>query len=72
MYRVPGVLVLGIRSGCLVVYLSQERPNIQGVHAFMMQQGVPDHEYECKVLSSRFRTMQRNAAQLYRVLSVQA
>ncbi|ELT99772.1 hypothetical protein CAPTEDRAFT_222657 [Capitella teleta] len=55
LIRLPGVLVLGVRRGGLVIYVSRDRPNIPAVRDFMHRNGISDRDYECKLMPSRFR-----------------
>ena len=44
------MLILSTRRNRMVVYLSQDRPNVEGVFQFMQEQGVGRSEYEVEVL----------------------
>ena len=51
MCRVPGVLVVGLRHGCILVQVSRSRRNFGGVARFMAERRVPAYMYECEILS---------------------
>ena len=46
----PGALILSVRRNRLVVYLSQDRPNVEGVIEFMQGHGISRHDYEVEIL----------------------
>ncbi len=57
--RLPGVLLLSLRQSRIVVTLSPDRSNIEDVIRFMRRNDVDLHEYECGIVSHRFRHRQR-------------
>ena len=48
--RVPGALIISVRRNRLVVFLSQDRPNVDGVIDFMHRNGIARADYEVEVL----------------------
>ncbi|KAK2144450.1 hypothetical protein LSH36_756g02039 [Paralvinella palmiformis] len=53
--RVPGVLIVSNRRDRLMVYLSRDRPNVEGVVRFMVAHNVHQSLYDCQIMPYRIQ-----------------
>lgn len=53
--RIPGVLIAGMYEGRILITLSPDRSRIEDVARFLRRRGVSVSEYECGVVSRRYR-----------------